>query len=436
MLKNIQDMLLTYRGIKLYNDRLSKHNYLPTHEIRAIQAKWLIKLLKHCRENIPWYSDKFRTYGVNTDGSDPFSELEKLPILTKSEVRNNHGDFCISGASKSSIKFSTSGTTGEPLHAYTSPSQWVIEQAVIWRQWKWAGYRFRDKIAVLRSYTPRPGQPLIKVDRLRNWAYFSVFHMDDESINKYVDFLIKWRPRFLRGYPSSLMLIAQHSLRHGWKMPSLQAAFSASEMVPETLRENLRAAFGIELFDHYGQAEITCMFHDCEAHAGMHIDWEYGFVELVPSNDLGEYKIIATNLHNTAMPLLRYDTGDIIEGNWERCKCGRSSPIVRKIRGRSDDFIITNGNEKMSTVNLYTYFSKLDGIARFQLVQDTAGALKVLLRLIDQRQQHERGPKIARKVIDDLGLSSGLSISVDFPEQFAQSVEGKFPVFIQKVGKC
>ncbi len=428
------DSLLTFRGINTYRNYLCSSDRAPEEEIRQKQSEWLGEILRHAHANVPWYSVRFRDYGVRVDSADPFAELRKLPVLTKAEVRENHADFCISGVAAKSMKFATSGTTGEPLVAYTSPEQWVIEQGTIWRHWKRAGYKFRDRIAIFRSYAPKPGEPAMRIDRLRNWAYFSVFKMDDASIAEYAKFLQVWRPRFLRGYPSSLLLVAQHALRHGWRLPGLKGAISASELVPALLRETLREAFDIELFDHYGQAEITCMFHDCEKHEGMHIDWEYGFVELLPSDEPGVNRIIATNLHNKAMPLLRYDTGDLAIGGWEQCSCGRTAPLLRSIWGRKDDFLLAEDGSRMATVNLYTYFSKIGSIQRFQLSQTKPGELILNFVLWGGEDERARSA-LSDRIKSELEQTTGLYIRVVEPVEFIQSGEGKFPAFIQRIGR-
>ena len=434
-MNSLSDALLTFRGIQKYRNFLRYSDYYPAQEIKQIQSAWLNLLLTHAHDNIPWYSERFRLFNVRLNTPDPFHELAKLPILSKAEVRENHADFCIPGASLNSLKFATSGTTGEPLVVYTSPKQWVVEQAAIWRQWKWAGYNFRDRIAIFRSYSPKPSEPLIKIDSLRNWAYFSVFKMDDDSISKYADFLKRWRPRYLRGYPSSLFLIAQHALHYRWKLPTLKGAFVASEAIPPNLRDLLRQAFDIELFDHYGQAEITCMFHDCEMHSGMHVDWEYGHVELLPTDKAGIFKIIATNFHNTAMPLLRYDTGDLAEGYWDQCSCGRTSPIVRKIYGRMDDFLIATDGSKIPTVNLYTYFSKISEVRRFQLIQNQPGALDIYLSLWSDDSDQSLRERLFKMITDFFATTLGFSVQIHSSMQWQQSSEGKFPTFIQRIGK-
>lgn len=431
-MNKLQDALLTFKGIAKYYSFLKRSELFSEDEIHVQQSKWLSRLLTHAHKNIPWYSRLFREYGININSPNPLDEIKKLPLLNKSEILENHADFCVAGAAKSSMKFSTSGTTGEPLVAYTSFNQWIFEQGIVWRNWKSAGYNFRDRVAIFRSYSPEDGESSMKIDRLRNWTYFSVFNMNDDAIESYVSYLQKWKPKFLRGYPSALNLVAEHALRKGWVLPSLKAAFSASEVVPPTLRKNLKDAFGIELFDHYGQAEITCMFHDCENHSGMHINWEYGIVELLPTAESGVFKIIATNLHNLAMPLIRYDTGDLALGDWESCSCVRSSPKINAIRGRQDDYLYMLDQSRTSSVNLYTYFSKLDQVQQFQLIQEKSGELIVLLRL-NGKITEQKWFEVTDKVTRDLTSKTHLKIQCPRDFSFIQSSEGKCPVFIQRI---
>jgi phenylacetate-CoA ligase len=428
----LDDALLTLRGVWKYRSFLQRSQYFPEGQVRLQQSAWLSALLQHCHRNVPWYAEHFRQHGVQVTGPDPFAELAKLPILTKPTVRERHAYFCAPTVAKRGLTFATSGTTGEPMVAYTTPEQWVMEQGIIWRHWKWAEYRFRDPMAIFRTYAPTPGQPKTRYDRIRNWTYFSVFQMDDPTLDQFAQQLQSWKPRYLRGYPSALLLLAQHANRRGWKLPGVRAAFTASEAVPAELRESLRSAFGIEVFDHYGQAEITCMLHECEAHQGLHLDWEYGLVELVPSATEGLFRIVATNLHNFAMPLLRYDTGDLAVGGWETCPCGRTAPLLKAIRGRADEFLVAKDGTRIPTVHLYTYFSKLGDVRRFQGLQREPGTLIVSLALWSGTAD---GPALFGKVRADLSEMTGLTIVVREEAEFMQTTEGKFPAFIQQVGR-
>jgi phenylacetate-CoA ligase len=433
LLDNVSDAYLTYKGIRFHEKFLKHSQYFSEEQLTNYKKKWLKNLLIHCYYKIPWYSKQFRYHGCDPFSDNPFLQLSKLPILSKDTVRLNHADFCLSNASTSSMKFTTSGTTGEPLVSYTSKNQWVNEQGIIWRHWKSAGYQFRDKIAIFRSYSPKKSEPLMKNDKLRNWVYFSVFNMDDNVMSLYAKFLQKWKPRYLRGYPSSLLLVAEHAIRFGWKLPSLKGAFVASESLPSNIMEKLKEAFDIPIFDHYGQAEITCMFHNCKKHDGMHVDWEYGHVDLVPISGSTQFRIIATNLHNYSMPLLRYDTGDLSDGDWIKCSCGLSSPKINAILGRKDDYIILKDNTKLTTVNLYTYFSKISYIRRFQIVQYVRGEIEVHLSFWNEAKIHPDENEIIDNIRTQLSQITGLIVKIKYPANWIQSKEGKFATFNQKI---
>lgn len=428
----LKDAFLTLRGVIKYHSFLKKSQFYTEQAIFVQQNAWLRKCLIHACENIPWYMEKFRGYGVDPNSENAFSELKKFPVLTKNEVILNHGSFFMAGVNRSSLAFCTSGTTGEPMRAYSTANQWVMEQGLIWRQWKWAGYKFRDKIATFRSYAPTVNEPKIYVDRLKNWAFFSVFDMTDEDLEAYFSFLQSWQPKFIRGYPSALSLVARYAKSKSLKIASLKAVFCASETTTPELRKLVRDALGVEIFDHYGQAEITAMFHDCESHGGMHLDWEYGFVELLPTENPNLKRMIATNLHNTAMPLLRYDTGDLVFGSWEKCVCGRGAPIVKQILGRNDEFILTSDMSEISTVNLYTYFSKMLELDRFQIIQNMPGNINIIVR-INAATPDDQIKQICQKIRRDLELKTKLDIIVESNREFVQSREGKLVTFIQRV---
>jgi len=56
-----------------------------------------------------------------------------------------------------------------------------------------------------------------------------------------------------------------------------------------------------------------------------------------------EGELVITTLTKQAIPLIRYRTRDIVSINYEKCECGRTSPRISKIKGRTDDMIIVRG---------------------------------------------------------------------------------------------
>ncbi len=421
-----RDGLLTFRGILEFHFFLNKSQFMTLSNLEDYQKLKIKKLLSTCK-NHPFYEKTFSEINLDINAEDILLELKKLPIITKDDIKKDYKKFF--PIKKNSLKFQTSGTTGEPLNFYTSPIQWINEQATIWRHWNWAGYKFRDKMVIFRSYAPRSDQPLIKVDKFKNWTYFSVFNMNDVNLFDYFEYIKKWKPKFLRGYPSSLRVVGEFALKHKIHYKGFKAAFTASEVLDNETRQILRSAFKIEIFDHYGQAEISCMFHECEKHNGLHYDMEYAYVELEKfDNDYN--KIIATNLHNHSMPLLRYDTGDLVKGNFEKCTCKRSLPIIKQIKGRKDKPLIMRDGSRVSTVNLYTFFAKQEYVKRFQVIQEKPGIIDLILQLESSSNNLENK---ANEIKNDLIELTGLEINCSESKEFRLSKEGKFSTFVIKI---
>jgi phenylacetate-CoA ligase len=97
-------------------------------------------------------------------------------------------------------------------------------------------------------------------------------------------------------------------------------------------------------------------------------------------------RIVATNFTNRALPLIRYDTGDLGTFTTAKCTCGRGTPvIISSVEGRHDDLIVGVAGQFLPSVNFYTLFAHLEGqVKRFQLIQNDKS--KFCLKLI-------RGPE-------------------------------------------
>ena len=103
--------------------------------------------------------------------------------------------------------------------------------------------------------------------------------------------------------------------------------------------------------DVYGLSEIIGpgVAHECSHKKGLHIFSDVFYPEVIDSKtgkpvkkgEKGE--LVITTLTKRAIPLLRYGTRDIVSINYEKCACGRTSPRISKIVGRTDDMIIVRG---------------------------------------------------------------------------------------------
>ena len=131
----------------------------------------------------------------------------------------------------------------------------------------------------------------------------------------------------LVGFPVQLLALAKYCAAQRLHCRVRSVLLSADTAVPAVI-EALRALWGCEVFQHYGMTEmgLGCAV-DCAAHTGLHIRENDLLVEVVdgagrpvPGGTEGE--VVFTTLTRTAMPFIRYRTGDraaLIPG---RCPCG------------------------------------------------------------------------------------------------------------------
>jgi phenylacetate-CoA ligase len=101
---------------------------------------------------------------------------------------------------------------------------------------------------------------------------------------------------------------------------------------------------------------------------------EYAITEIVdakgkevePGNSGHHY---TTDLWNYATPLIRYDSGDIIQKSVSKCDCGRNLMSIDKIVGRDNDIVITPEGNYLVAQSFTTYFKYIKAINQFQVHQ-------------------------------------------------------------------
>lgn len=359
---------------------------------------------------------------------------ENIPLLDKARVKENPDSFLVRKPSNLDLEFYTSGSTGKPMKAYISWRHWIVEQAVIYRHWKWHGYKFRDTCAMLRSYSPKEGDPLIKYSWTLNTFYYSPFHLDDEHMETYYRHMLNKKVKYLRGYPSSIKIFAEFCEKNGYTIPGLKFILTASEVLSEEDRSFIERVFGVQIGNHYGLAEQIVMFGNCRESSLLHNYNEYGYCELIPTDAKNVFRIIGTNLHNDLMPLLRYDTGDLAYARpGVKCPCGRVGVQVEAIIGRHDQLLVDSKGLKIPTVNFYTLMEYFTDLLGWQLVQndDSLFILCVSTGLSDMRKK-----EVETKIIEGLNSrlqNSSFTSEVRFAKSLIKINEGKTPILVKNV---
>jgi phenylacetate-CoA ligase len=353
--------------------------------LQSRQAEALRVLLAHACETVPYYRELYKKGSFPVRAVSNVDELQRLPVTPKQAVRHSTEAFR-SSKPDSHIIDTTGGSTGVPLRYLMSRGCYDRGVALLYRGWALGGYQLGDRLFVLaggslasRHFSLRD----ILQMRLTNTTRFSSYGIGTSELERYVRILKQRRPRFLRGYASSIYLLAKHILQEGVKLDSNpQAAFCTSEMLLPGQRQVMEEAFCCPVFDNYGLNDGGVSAYECRYHKGLHIDSERSILEVVDEDGRPVYeregRILATSLYNFAMPFIRYETGDIGVMSKEVCRCGIRRPLLQSIRGRTTDFLVLNGRA-ISGPQLTILMGKLD-VEWYQFVQKGGGS--VLLRVV------------------------------------------------------
>ncbi|MFC5512256.1 phenylacetate--CoA ligase family protein [Massilia jejuensis] len=235
----------------------------------------------------------------------------------------------------------TSGTSGTPLTLVQTLGAVVREEGFLARQLHWIGWRPGQRRAWIRGDIVCPARPRDGRYWCHDWCgrmlLLSSYHLSETTIGAYIDSLEAYDPVVLHAYPSSVAALAAWLAAHGrrYRGPALRGVLTSSETLEPGVRTLVERAFGVRVFDWYGQAERVAAIGTCEQ-GSYHVLTDYGGVELLEGED-GLCELVGTTLNNPAMPLLRYRTGDrVAPGDGKPCPCGRAFPTVEAVIGRQE----------------------------------------------------------------------------------------------------
>ncbi|MHC4943003.1 MAG: phenylacetate--CoA ligase family protein [Planctomycetota bacterium] len=339
--------------------QISESQWWPGERLKVLQERKLNKLIRHCYEQVPFYREIMRGRGLLPEDIQTLEDLEKLPFLTKSLLKEHFEDLKARDFEQHKPRLAHSGgTSGDNLELYLSEKAYLIERASYARRFDWAGFHEGERCVYLRgplNLTWPDGRPrLWYYNVYEKWLQMETLGLNEALLESVVQKIASFKPKVISAFPSVLEILARFLLARGIRIPSVKTIITSSETVFPWQRTLARKAFGCEVFDWYGQAEHAASAAQCPA-GSYHINVEYTILELIDPDGRpiteGCGEIVGTCLDNHAQPLLRYRLGDLAERSAEQCSCGRTLPVLRSLQGRKwESFLRPDGSQIPATV--------------------------------------------------------------------------------------
>jgi phenylacetate-CoA ligase len=335
-------------------DNLLDNEFSPLETQIARVTRSVGDVLAFAAENVPHYRAQFRAAGLDATAPNALRTLAALPVLTKADVQDKAAALCaerLPPGQTLAEPMSSSGTTGRPTRVQRG--SWAAMVPVYLRQREYRWYRFDPalKFAYIRfahHFSAKPDGSLLKdgeTGTLPGWPYLREFFETGphvmfnvtSPVERQIAFLRETRPDYLMSFAESLEHLA---FAAGDARPavSLKGLVSTSEQLTPGMRRRVETGFGAPVRQNYGLNEIGPVAPECEA-GRFHVHTEHCWVEIVDGGGRavapGETgRLLVTALNNAAMPLLRYDTGDLAIAVAGDCPCGRRLPGFGGIVGR------------------------------------------------------------------------------------------------------
>lgn len=355
-------------------------------------------------------------------------QLAQLPCLTREGVRNHLQDMWTRPPTSPGVDYvATSGSTGDPIGFYIGAERSAVEYAYIVSAWARSGYRLGTPLAVFRGKPVDPdheGLHHAYDPLLRNHAY-SVYHMSEPHMSRYLAHIGSLGPCYLHGYPSAIYALGRHLRRLSTVPPSnIQGVLLESETLYPSQRAFLETVFGRRCFSSYGQTEKVVAAAECEFSTDYHVWPTYGICELVDAagrrvttpGQRGE--IVGTSFLNSVVPFIRYSTGDFATLGGSAClQCGRQHMVLQDLRGhRSQELLVAGDGSTIPWTALNMHDDTFLHVLRLQFYQDTPGT--AVLRVVPTLQfkpadRHRIAIRLRTKLGDRLAIR--IETVVDLP---------------------
>lgn len=321
-------------------------------ELKELQLKRLKKLVHYVYKNNRFYHKKLKAVNIQTDDIKTLKDIEKLPFLTKQELRKYYPFELVCTPLDDIVEVhASSGTTGKPIVGPYTRNDVELWGEVMARS-LWAnGIRKLDVIQNAYGYGLFTGAHGFEKGAQKIGAM--VITISSGNTKRQITIMKDFSSTALACTPSYAMYMAEVAEEMGLdplKDFKLKIGCFGAESWSEEMRKNVEKRWGITAHEHYGLTEIIGpgIVSECKCKK-LHVNADHFYPEVInpdtgetlPAGEEGE--LVFTTLTKEAFPALRFQTRDLAVLYEEKCECGRTLPIQSRIKGRADDMMKVKG---------------------------------------------------------------------------------------------
>jgi phenylacetate-CoA ligase len=370
--------------------QLEQTQWLPADAVIRRQHEQLVHVATHAHSHSVHFRGRMQAAGLRPEQLSTREDLRRLPVMRRRDVQAAGAAlFCteIPRAHAPVAESSTSGSSGQPVVVKRTAVSRLMWLAMTLREHLWQRRDFRGRLAVIRNdYLqsdqmdwPTWGPPASLLFETGSSHALAV----RAGVARQFEWLQSINPDYLLVYPSNLAALLGQFERRALMLPCLRQIRTINETLTLDVREATRRVLGADIADTYSSAEVGIIAAQCPDSELYHVMAESLIVEVL--DEQGEAcvpgqvgRVVVTDLHNFATPLIRYDLGDYAEMA-DPCPCGRGLPALKRIAGRRRNMVrLPDGRSVWPAIGGLRY-SEIAPIRQFQFIQREREMIEVRL---------------------------------------------------------
>jgi phenylacetate-CoA ligase len=412
---------------------------LSAPELLQLQSQALASLVAHHVRHTPSFAARLRRSRLTATDVSSVAGLSKLPSLSRREIQDLGNSFHsrqVPPDHEPVGTTSTSGSTGQPVTVRKSIQCRLYWAANTARDHRWNGRDVTGRLLSIRPTIPARsegdwGFPMASLGRTGP-ALGLPTAMDLAEHLRNID---EFQPQTLLVFPNLLGGLLDEWERRGKAPPALRHIKTVGETVRAELRERALRICALPIEDSYSSQECGVIAVQCTTGELYHVMAESVVVEVLdaagqPCQPGQSGRVVVTDLHNFASPMIRYEIGDVaVRGG--SCTCGLQLPALQSIMGRDRNLLARPDGSRRYPIIGFHEFQKVADVLQFRFIQHSLHQIELIV--------HTR---IALTAAQEAALADIVRNALDYPFEvrvtrvaapLQRSAGGKFEDFISKV---
>ena len=419
---------------------LDRTMWLHPAVIERAQYDQLRLIIAHHMAHSPQFAGRMAAVGLTASDITGPASLRKLPPLKRLDIQRAGDSFYSRYVPQSHGQpgeTRTSGSTGEPVRIRKTQIDALYWTAHAIRDHLWARRDFGHKLLSIRAdifkygENPNWGQPIADI-----WQTGRSIGMPATmDMREQMKIIKEFQPGILLIYPNNLSIILDEMSQDGGDFSFIKHVKTIGETVHQWQRDKTQRVLGLKIEDNYSSNEIGCMAMQCPETDNYHVMTETVIVEIIKDDGEpcapGEVgRLVVTDLHNHASPLIRYDIGDWAEAG-EPCSCGRGLPTISRFIGREHSILTRPDGTRIWPIFYGAKMNDVAPVRQYQIRQKTQTSMEFRCYTEEPLTADQRVGLITL-VQEALGYPYDMDL-IEYRQPLPTTQRGKFQEFICEI---